>query len=311
VRGATALGRLLPLVAIVALTIACGRVTPAPSGSGPGLAATEAADASTDVAASTGPHPPDLLITAADGSHVIVSPLAPSDRRPLQLPDGTSAVTTGPASVAAYTTDPSAATRIVLGSPVDDHVTVDATITAPAGERWGGTYPACLNGAGLVILADSGLRLSLVAPGEDPAVLPGQGLTRGHCVWPDDGHVIWDEQGDRLQLFDLDSGATFPVDAPPFVKSPSGGSGRMAGITGSGQLVVATYQLDGISFQISRPGRAVAGATTGELTPDGRWLVAVTGSNASVIDVTTTSWTPIVSIPLAAGDRIDWMPRAS
>ena len=320
-RAAAALGRLAIVVGLASLLGGCGSVAPSPTESAPAIgpvpggtvvnvpASTAPAVAGSSAAApSSGDRPPDLLVTAADGSLSVVDPLAPAARRDLHLPAGMSAVTPGPASIAAYTTDPSAATRIALGRAVGDEVVVDATITAPAGERWGGTYPACLNGAGLVILADAGRRLLLVAPGEDPAVLPGQGETRGDCVWPDDGHVLWDESGDQLRLFDLDSGSTFPVDSPPFSRMLSGGAGRLAGLNAAGQLVVATDQLEGTSFTIAKPGRVVAGAVAGAVSADGRWIVAVRSSTADVIDAASAGWKPIASIPLNAGERVAWMP---
>jgi hypothetical protein len=311
VRAAIALGLL------ASLAVGCGSAKPPPSGDAASASAvgTSSDGATASVGDVTSPdtspeadQPPNLLIAGADGSFSIVDPLRPTERRALRLPEGTGGVTTGPTSIAAYTTDPSKATRIVLGPVIDDALIADTTITAPAGERWGGTYPACINGAGLVILADAGLRLSLTAPGEDISPLPDQRSNLGHCVWLDDGHVVWDEEGGGLAMLDLDSEQTIRIQKSPIVRDPSGGAGRIAGLAADGSLVVTTDQLDGVNLTLDPSARIVAGATAGQLTADGRWLLARTAGGVVVTREGADPAPPSVTIAVAPTDRVSWLP---
>jgi hypothetical protein len=287
---------------------ACSSVLPGPTVAS---RATEGAGPS----AATGVVFPRLLIGSSDQSHTILDPNlppGPGRARPLVLPPGRWSVTTGPSSVALTPLDPVGRVTILLGTVTGATFSQSDSITLPAGEAWTGGYPACLSGSGPVIAADAGLRLWLVAPGEDPVALPNQRDNRGHCTWLDDGHAVWEQENDRLAAFDLESATTTELPANPIVRDTSSGEGRIAGITATNGLVVSPVSIDGSTVTIGPPLGHIDPEAGGRLSADGRWLIVTTSDGSSrIYRVDGDGLTSFGSLPIASDDRVEWLPSPS
>lgn len=272
------------------------------------------AGAADSVGSSTEARPPipRILIRRADLTYSIYDPRQPAAEpaRRLAVPPGRWSLVTGPVSVALTSLDPAGPRTILLGTVVDAAFVEDERVTLPAGDVWDGGQAACLSGAGPLIAADAGLRLWLVAPGEDPVVLPNQRDNTGGCAWLDDSRVVWEQENDRLATFDLEAATTSELPATDIVGDPSGGRGRIAGSTAQGGLDVRGYTLDGSSIRLGPSIGRIDPEVGGSLSADGQWLV--TGgpdARARVYRVDETGLTAFGSFAIGADDRVEWLTQ--
>ena len=198
---------------------------------------------------------------------------------------------------------------IMLGTVPDATFVVDEQIALPAGDAWRNGYAACLSGAGPILAADAGVRMWLVAPGEEPVILPDQRDNTGSCVWLDDSRVVWEQEDHRLATFDLETGKTTELPATDIVGDPSGGQGRIAGRTAAGGIAVHAYAADGSSLKMGASIGALDLEVGGVLSPDGHWLLTAGPDQvARLYRVDPTGLKPFGSFGLNADEQVDWMP---
>ena len=264
-------------------------------------------------ATQVGPAIPRILISSPDGTFSIQDPnvpVGPGSRRRLLIPAGHWAVTTGPSTIAISSLDDDTTGSILLGTVPDATFVVDEQIALPAGDAWRGGYAACLSGAGPILAADAGLRMWLVAPGENPVILPDQRDNTGRCTWLDDSRVVWDQENDRLSTFDLETAKTTELPAADIVADPSGGQGRIAGRTAPGGIAVNAYAADGRSLKIGPSIGTIDPEVGGMLSPDGHWLMTAGPDRlARLYRVDDAGLTPVVSFAINADERVAWMPQ--
>jgi hypothetical protein len=302
--------RLAGLACLAVTVAACGTSPIAPSPSPRQSSPAAVADGSAAEADSAIPR---ILIRSPDGTFSIEDPhrpAGPGNRRRLLIPAGHWSVTTGPATMAISSLDNDTAGSILLGTVPDATFVVDKQIALPANDAWRGGYAACVSGAGPILAADVGLRMWLVAPGEDPVILPDQRDNTGRCAWLDDSRVVWEQENDRLATFNLETAKTTQLPAVDIIGDPSGGQSRIAGRTATNGISVNVYAADGPSLEIGATIGTIDPEVGGVLSPDGHWLVTAGPDRvARLYRVDDAGLVPVGSFAINANEQVDWMPQ--
>jgi hypothetical protein len=252
---------------------------------------------------------PRLL--AFDSTGVSVVEIDPNigGRIPLVLPAGRWTLTTGASTVALSSLDRSKPTHIgIVRLAGTQHLIADE-LTLPGGDAWLGAYAACISPGGRIVAADAGLSLYVLHPVAPPDAVPGQTNNLGHCTWLDETHLLWDEEGDRMAVWDSATGTATQLDRPSG-REPSAGGSRLAWTDrAGGTLFVSEFaiDLDGVVLG-NELGSLSTGA--GSISDEGRWLVApgpVVGT-ATVYDLSGGALVPVARVSLRPGEHARWLP---
>lgn len=277
-------------------TASAAPATPSASGQGP------------SPSASTGPASRLLVSTYVVTTYETLDPLTGA-RASFSVPPGTRWVVTGPATIALTLGAEDAQAVVVVARLVGGTATEMWRASLPSDDRWLGGHAACLWGDE-VIVADGGLDLYRLLPGNQPEAIPSQKGNLGNCTWLDATHVLWDqEEGNPLRVWSVgdSTAATLTIRG----SDPSSGGSRLAWQDGFGVLHIADYSI--IGGQVTAQARMLSlPESGGSLSPDGRWLAVRSESAPGVLIIHELDGAapPVERSRIALGDNeyAIWLP---
>ncbi len=275
------------------------------------LASTSASDgssASVSEIPRSGPIPRLIAFDSTGISSVEIDPNT-GTRVPLLLPAGRWTPTTGASEIVLSSLDRTKPTHIGVVSLIGTQHLMAEELTLPHGDMWLGAYAACVSRNGHIVIADAGLSLFLLHTDTPPDAIPGQKDNLGHCTWVDETHLLWDEEGDQMAIWDGSTAKTTQL-ASPSGREPSAGGSRLAWTDGpGGALFVSDFTIGADGFALGHQLGSLP-TSAGSLSDDGRWLVASgpTVGTATVYDVSGSAFVAVARISLRPGEQARWLP---
>jgi hypothetical protein len=300
--------RSLVVVAIALVAAACSMpvaLDPTPPAAG---STSEGSAASVSEIPRSGPIPRLIAFDSTGISSVEIDPNTET-RVPLLLPAGRWTPTTGASEIVLSSLDRTKPTHIGVVSLIGTQHLMAEELTLPDGDMWLGAYAACVSPSGRIVIADAGLSLFLLHTDVPPDALPGQKDNLGHCTWLDETHLLWDEEGDQMAIWDSSTGKTAQL-ASPSGREPSAGGSRLAWTDApGGTLFVSDFKIGAAGFALGHQLGSLP-ASAGSLSDDGRWLVASgpTVGTATVYDLSGTAFLAVARISLRPGEHARWLP---
>jgi hypothetical protein len=253
---------------------------------------------------------PFLVSFASDGTSLFAIDPTRSARRPLQAPPGHWTVTTGASSILLSSIDGTGAPQVDVVALSGAVLQLTKQIALPVGDSWANGFGACVSPSGQIVLADSGGTFYLAGDGPDPMEFPDQQNNRGSCTWLDDSHVLWDQEGGQMALWDQATNTTTPVAGAISGRTPSAGGSHLAWSDPHDNLVVNDFTVGPGGVTLG-PQLGVVPSSSGMLSGDGRWLLAYlpVRGQVAVYDLSSPAFTVGATVTLGPDELVAWLPR--
>jgi hypothetical protein len=227
-----------------------------------------------------------------------------SARRPLTLPPGDWSIAVGPTTLTISSRDMTRRTEVTVAGFDGTQLSSISHVTLPGTEIWRGGAAACVSTDARLAVADSAGTLYLVTGDKAPEKVPGQKNSRGGCAWLDGSHLLWDQEGGVVAVWDRSTGKTTTL-GEPAGRDLSAGGGRLAWTDPGRGLVVSDVSTSPDGIALGQPIGTLPGAT-GWLSAEGHWLLAAGPDelSATIYEVSSSDLKKTHVVSIGDGEQI-------